>query len=77
MDEVAVFFTFVGVSSLVGFVVGFFYGIDRANERTGNRLRAAEAEAKECRQMALNFGSVIEELIREKNERELTQENHI
>lgn len=70
MDEIKIFFVFTGVSSLVGFVVGFFYGTDRSYERMGSKLRVAEAEARECRQMAMNFGTVIEELLEEKRQRE-------
>lgn len=50
-----------------GFVVGFLYGIDRANKLKDSQIRALEAEARECRQMALNFQEAMDARLKKTN----------
>lgn len=42
----------------VGFALGFLYGMDRGKKRFHAILKASVAEAKECRQMALNIAEL-------------------
>lgn len=49
----------LGTAALIGFAAGFIYGIDRAKAVHGSQMRAWKAEARECRQMALNLSTAL------------------
>lgn len=61
MGEVELFFGVTSTAAIAGFLMGWLYGLDLGKERFGRNLRAAEAEARECRQMALNLAQISKE----------------
>lgn len=52
---------FTVIISVAGFSMGFLFGMDLGKEKMARSLRASEAEARECRQMALNLSAIIRE----------------
>lgn len=61
MGQVETFFICTIASAAFGFAAGFFYGIDQGHKHFGSQLRAAQAEARECRKAAMNMASLIGE----------------